>query len=174
MHSIAPAGDNDWMKFNLGTLSEIVLETTGVQGDTYLSLYNSALELVESNDDGDTDLFSYIDRRCGVDALPAGTYYIMVRAYASSQQISAYTMHYNRIQTCVSQNVAGKQTFLTKPGNDDEGSDKHSPAMAGQGGGFLNVGAYARWTWAGETYVNTSRSLFWPETAELWLPLLIR
>lgn len=99
-HGICPVGDEDWMTFSLAQLSSVTLETSGPSGDTLLWLYDSALSQVELDDDSGTNLFSYIDRVCGVDALPAGTYYVKVDEFGDNDQILEYQLAYNRIESC--------------------------------------------------------------------------
>lgn len=88
-HSICPIGDSDWMTFTLNTDSGIVVETTGASGDTRMWLYDSNLVQLEYNDDG-VGLFSRIDRVCGTDHLPAGTYYVEIDEYGDNGVISDY------------------------------------------------------------------------------------
>jgi|GEM_PF-2038868 len=99
-HSICPAGDEDWVSFTLGAESAVTLETSGVSGDTRMWLYDSSLSLVEFDDDGGTSLFSAIDRLCGVDALPAGTYYVKVDEYGGDETIDDYTLAYTWLESC--------------------------------------------------------------------------
>ncbi|MHA1287493.1 MAG: BspA family leucine-rich repeat surface protein [Candidatus Thorarchaeota archaeon] len=94
-HSIAPVGDEDWVKFTLASESGVTLETSGSSGDTRMWLYNSILSEIEFNDDRSEDLFSYIDRVCGVDALPAGTYYVKVDEYLGNDEIPSYEIMLN-------------------------------------------------------------------------------
>jgi hypothetical protein len=93
VHSIVPVGDVDWVKFQLGTRSEVVIETCGVTGDTRMWLYNSTLNQIECNDDGGSGLFSRIDRLCETDALAAGTYYVKVDEYENNDQILNYSIN---------------------------------------------------------------------------------
>lgn len=99
-HGICPAGDEDWVTFSLAQLSAVTLETSGPVGDTRMWLYDAGLAQVEFNDDSGTDLFSFIDRVCGVDALPAGTYYVRVDEYFDDDPIPEYQLAYNRIESC--------------------------------------------------------------------------
>ena len=89
-HSIVPAGDYDWVKFSLSTESEVVIETSGTAGDdTYMWLFDSS-SLLEEDDDSGIDYFSRIDRLCGVDALPAGTYYVEIDEFGNNDEIPSY------------------------------------------------------------------------------------
>jgi inosine-uridine nucleoside N-ribohydrolase len=102
-HSISPVGDVDWVKFSLGSESEVVIETSGAAGDTRVCLYNSSLTELECNDDGGTGLFSRIDRVCGTDALGAGTYYVKIEEYENNGQIISYTVNLS-VTACSSGN----------------------------------------------------------------------
>src|SRR5687768_438121 len=81
--SIVPDTDVDWIKFQLSTTSRVILETTGpFPSDTRISLFDGNLNPIEFNDDSGTPPFySYIDRTCGGDELPPGTYYVKVEEY---------------------------------------------------------------------------------------------
>jgi hypothetical protein len=89
-HSIAPVGDVDWVKFSLNAESEVVIETSGPSGDTRMWLYDSTLNELDYDDDGGSNLFSRIDRACGTDALPAGTYHVRIDELGSDNEIPSY------------------------------------------------------------------------------------
>jgi hypothetical protein len=79
VHSLSPASDVDWVKFTVDVPSNVVIETSGSSGNTRMALYDSSMNPLEVNDDiGGGNLFSRIDRICGVDALIAGTYYVKI------------------------------------------------------------------------------------------------
>jgi C1A family cysteine protease len=99
-HSIVPTGDVDWVKFSLSAQSEVVIETSGVSGDTRMWLYDTNLYELEYNDDGGSGWFSRIDRLCRVDALPAGTYYVRIDEYGNNDQIPGYNITFTVVQTC--------------------------------------------------------------------------
>jgi hypothetical protein len=99
-HSIAPVGDVDWVKFSLSTESEVVLETSGPSGDTRMWLYDSGLTELEYDDDDGTGTFSRIDRLCGEDALPTGTYYVKIDEFGNNAEIPNYDISFTVIQTC--------------------------------------------------------------------------
>ncbi len=96
LHSIAPVGDTDWYRFDLSHQSALTLETSGSTGDTTMTLYildtNGAVTPVEFNDDGGAGFHSLIDRQCGVDALPAGTWFVQINDFGDNGEIPAYTM----------------------------------------------------------------------------------
>lgn len=89
-HSICPVGDEDWMQFTVTQDSNVMLETSGTSGDTRMWLYNSSVIQLEYDDDGSAGLFSLIDRECGVNSLPAGTYYVKIDEYGDNHEISSY------------------------------------------------------------------------------------
>jgi hypothetical protein len=91
-HSLMPVGDVDWVKFLLSTESEVVIETSGPSGDTRMWLYDSGLDELEYDDNGGSGTFSRIDRLCGADGLPAGTYYVRVEENGSDGEIAAYDL----------------------------------------------------------------------------------
>jgi hypothetical protein len=91
-HSICPIGDEDWSTFTLGGDAAVVLGTSGVSGDTRMWLYDSGLTQIEYDDDDGAGLFSFIDRTCGVDALPSGTYFVQVDEFADNEEIVAYSL----------------------------------------------------------------------------------
>jgi hypothetical protein len=95
-HSIIPASDVDWVVFTLNTTSAVTLETTGISSsDTEMWLYNSNLtQLRYSNDEG-AGAYSLITLNCGVDALPAGTYYVKVSELGSNSEIPNYQLSFN-------------------------------------------------------------------------------
>jgi hypothetical protein len=99
-HSIAPVGDVDWVKFTLSAESEVVIQTSGPSGDTRMWLFDSGLNQLEYNDDGGSGLFSRIDRLCGTDALPAGTYYVWIAEYESNDEIPSYDITLTVVQEC--------------------------------------------------------------------------
>ncbi len=84
-HSIHIGSDIDWIKFTLPITADTVLETSGVSGDTIMTLYNSTLVQIASDDDGGTDLFSKIAQN-----LTAGTYYAKIVEYGGNDPISSY------------------------------------------------------------------------------------
>ena len=91
--SIVPQTDVDWVKFQLTATSGVLLETTGpLPSDTRISLFNSSLIPIEYNDDDGSGFYSYIDRLCSTDPLPAGTYYVKVEEYLNNAQIQAYNL----------------------------------------------------------------------------------
>jgi hypothetical protein len=102
-HNIFPSGDEDWVKFTLSFESGVTLETSGISGDTRMWLYDSGLTEVEFSDDDEYSLFSYIDRVCEADALPAGTYYVKVDEFGDDEVISSYDLSLT-VTPCLSYN----------------------------------------------------------------------
>ena len=90
----------DWVKFTLSDESEVILKTSGASGDTEMCLYNANLGEIEYDDDDGADTFSLIDRQCGVDSLPAGTYYVKINEYNNNDQIASYNLSYSLVRTC--------------------------------------------------------------------------
>lgn len=120
-HSLCPAGDEDWVAFTLANESAITLETSGVGGDTRMWLYDAGLSELEFDDDDGTDLFSFIDRTCGADPLPAGTYYVKVDEFGDDDEIAGYNLTYTLNGPCAggcpadlvlaNTSIAGAQTY---------------------------------------------------------------
>ena len=100
-HSICPSGDEDWVKFTLAAESAVQIETSGPSGDTVMWLYDSGINQLEFNDDGGAGLFSLIDRTCGVDALPAGTYYVKIEEFGDDAVISSYDVSFDITESCI-------------------------------------------------------------------------
>jgi uncharacterized repeat protein (TIGR01451 family) len=105
-HNIYPVGDEDWVSFTIGEESEIVLETSGPSGDSVMWLYDASLTQLEYNDDGGAGLWSRIDRVCGVDALPAGSYYARIQEYGDNDPIAEYGITYTLVRPCAAGTVA--------------------------------------------------------------------
>lgn len=99
-HSICPEGDEDWVTFSLAVESGVTLQTSGSSGDTRMTLYDSVLSQIEFDDDDGTNLFSSIDRVCGVDPLPAGTYFVHVDEFGDDDQIAEYELAYTNEGAC--------------------------------------------------------------------------
>ena len=103
-HSIAPASDVDWVRFQLNSLSSIVIETSGDPGyDTRLWLYNNSMAQVAfSNDEGE---FQY--SRISL-CLPAGTYYAKVDDFNNNNEIPAYMLSLQTSSSCVNVNLSSQ------------------------------------------------------------------
>jgi hypothetical protein len=114
-HSICPVGDEDWVRFTLSEESGIALETSGSIGDTEMWLYNSSLTQLDYDDDDGDGYFSYIERACGVNALPVGTYYVKVGEYAEDEEIESYQIAFDVLEACGSSDpdIAITPTSLT-------------------------------------------------------------
>ncbi|MCP4590560.1 MAG: trypsin-like serine protease [bacterium] len=89
-HSICSIGDEDWLSFTVNESSQVVLETSGTLGNTQMWLYDSGLTELEYDDDGGTSSFSLIDRVCGVDSLPSGTYFVKIDQTGGNNFIQEY------------------------------------------------------------------------------------
>lgn len=99
-HNICPVGDEDWVTFTLGQETAVTIETSGPSGDTRMWLFDSALSELEFDDDGGAGLFSRIDRECGIDALPAGTYYVKIDEFGDDHEIPSYAITYTKGANC--------------------------------------------------------------------------
>jgi hypothetical protein len=94
--SIVPRTDVDWIRFQLSATSGVVLETSGpLESDTRIYLYSGNLTELERNDDDGIDFYSYLDRLCGVNPLPAGTYYVKVEEYGNNVEIQSYNLAFD-------------------------------------------------------------------------------
>ena len=108
-HSIMPVADVDWVMFTLSQTTAIHLETSGAtEADTRMWLYDSNLTEIDSDDDGGAGAFSLIDRSCGVNPLPAGTYYVKVDEYGNDSIIPSYSLSYSITQNCSPLPIANK------------------------------------------------------------------
>ena len=107
-HSIRPAGDVDWVTFQLTTPSAVVLETTGgpANGDTEMALFNSSLQQVRYSNNEGVNNYSYINT-CDVVNLPAGTYYARVNEVGNNSEISSYRLSLYAGDNCIYTNLAG-------------------------------------------------------------------
>jgi hypothetical protein len=100
-HSICPRADQDWAYFTVSRTSGATIWTEGPSGDTTMTLYDSNLNQIDFNDDNGHDLFSTINRVCGVNPLPAGTYYVLIQSYHNATVIPTYTLSLSQ-NTCPS------------------------------------------------------------------------
>jgi len=91
-HSICSFGDHDWALFTIAEESAVTLWTFGTAGDSDMSLYNNGLGLIEYDDDDGANMFSLIDRECGIDPLAPGTYYVEVGERGDDWFIDPYTL----------------------------------------------------------------------------------
>ncbi len=92
-HSIHEIGDKDWVKFTVGGLGaeDVVIETTGVTGDTEIFLFgpDSSDTFIDSDDDTDRpngNFFSRINRS----SLGAGTYFVRIEEFSNNATIGSY------------------------------------------------------------------------------------
>jgi predicted secreted protein len=128
-HSIVPLEDQDWVRFTLPVESAVTLHTSGPEfGDTEIFLVDgSGTDIIEYNDDGGAVLFySLIDRLCGVDALPAGTYYLHVRSMNNFFELPNYQLTYTST-ACVPYDYFNYLPMLLKPGDPPAAFGKISP-----------------------------------------------
>jgi len=93
VHSIVPLADVDWYRFTLNGTSGVTIETSGFgNDDTKMALYDSALNLIASDDDGGERYFSRLNFPLDSSPLSAGTYYVTVSQYDSSRRIASYSI----------------------------------------------------------------------------------
>ncbi len=118
-HSIRPATDIDWLKFQLTVPSAVTVETSGgpVNGDTRLWLYNSSLAEIRFDDDSGVGNYSYINT-CDVVNLPAGTYYVKVDEFNNNNEISSYKISVSAGDNCLGVALGGAviDAFPVYPG----------------------------------------------------------
>ena len=91
-HSIVPSTDVDWVKFSLDSESEVIIETSGVTGDTSMWLYDNNITEIDFDDNGGVGDFSRIECSCGTNALSAGTYYVVIDEFNNDDIISSYEL----------------------------------------------------------------------------------
>lgn len=84
-HALASPDPADWMILSLDGLSNVVISTSGLDGDPFMRLTDNLLAEIASSDDY-IDLFPRIERRCGENALPAGDYYIEISPLSPASQ----------------------------------------------------------------------------------------
>lgn len=91
--SIHVVTDEDWVHFQIAEESQVVIETDGLMGDTYLLLVQAApgLPVIDRDDDGGRNMFSRIEYT-GDNLLEAGEYYIVVHTPNQSSTIPAYRL----------------------------------------------------------------------------------
>ena len=87
-HNIAPVSDVDWYVFSISRSSNIVLQTSGPSGDTYLRLYDSSITQIAADDDSGTGEFS----RITLNYMLPGTYYARVEEYGNNAAIASYSI----------------------------------------------------------------------------------
>lgn len=78
-------GDQDYYRFQLETPAQLVIETSGEDGDTYICLYDESYTELECDDDGGEGLWSRIDIN-----VSSGIYYVMVEGYSSTDEFDYY------------------------------------------------------------------------------------
>lgn len=93
IHSLTPAGDEDWFTFTLQESSQVTVRIAGESGDTQLWLYDQSETELAYNDDADDSYFSQVETSCDAEALSPGQYYVKVAAYDPAQVLSHYTVH---------------------------------------------------------------------------------
>lgn len=121
-HSIFPVGDQDWSKFTLNATSNVILTTSGGEGDTQLFLLDSNGDVISSNDNiSSSNTFSQIRQS----ALVAGIYFVRVEEKDNNTEIAKYTLTFsipptfeenggnNTLGSAASISPASTQSFLS-------------------------------------------------------------
>ena len=94
--SIVPGTDVDWIRFQIPATAAVILETSGpLPSDTYMSLFRGNLTPLEFNDDDGPGFYASIDRECGIDPLPGGTYYVKIEELHHRASIQNYNLFFN-------------------------------------------------------------------------------
>ncbi len=91
LRTFSPAGDIDWVSFQVETEGNYLMKTAG-DIDTYMEFYNGDGTLLEDNDDAD-DHNAMIMRR-----LSPGTYYMKVTPYDSASSNEIYELSVERLR----------------------------------------------------------------------------
>jgi Leucine-rich repeat (LRR) protein len=159
-HNICPVGDEDWVKFTLSNPSAIELETAGSTGDTKMWLYNNSLSEIEYDDNDGTGNFSMIDRICGTDQLPAGTYYVKVEDYGNNDTINSYTLSF---EATACQPGTLQFASTTYNVNEADGTIDITVTRVGGSDGKISVKCKSSdgSATAGEDYTAVSKTLNW-------------
>jgi len=88
VHSITPAGDLDWVRFQIDYDGWVTIGTSAdVPGDTMIYVFDAGLTLVASDDDSGPGLFSRVS-----DHFDAGTYYVLVKEWSAYATIDSYAI----------------------------------------------------------------------------------
>ncbi len=134
----ATRGDVDWVKLQLSERSSVTFAATGFYDNLNLSLFDGeGLPLNQGS------LFvPYLDRRCGVSSLPAGTYYLEVDLF----YFTAGTYHLNvGCSPCSSEDPLRSPTPTPTP---TLKPDSFEPDDSRTGAGVLGCGTIQQRTFA--------------------------
>ena len=130
-HTICAQSDQDWAYFTLSQESGGTIWTSGPSGDTTMTLYNSSLQQIDFNDDSNGNYFSTINRTCGVNSLPAGTYYVQIQSYNNLTIIPSYNLSLT-MSPCLTLSSLSMSAANVLGGNNTKGTVTLSgPAPAG-------------------------------------------
>ena len=160
-HSLIPATDQDWVTFTLAASSAVSLETSGSSSsDTLLYLYNSSVVEVENDDDGGSGLYSFIDRVCGVDPLPAGTYYVKVSEFGNNNEVPNYNISLT-VRGCAATSInvtvasdrkGGGVLYQYQSTRQNYAGVNNGPAVVRSSDGISNILASTRVLYGGVSY----------------------
>lgn len=93
IHDIYPAGDRDWVKFELTEPSNVLIETDGPDGgNTVLRLYDSSFSILDKDINDGRDKYSLIEA-----SLNPGIYYVKINDLGYNDEIIGYTIS---VTTC--------------------------------------------------------------------------
>ncbi|MBN2134876.1 MAG: hypothetical protein JW737_04025 [Acidobacteria bacterium] len=115
---ISSVADNQptvYIRWGMGTTDSSVTYCGWNIDDVQLTGIAPSLEFIEYDDDSGIDYFSYIDRVCGVDTLPAGTYYVQIDEYGDDQEIVDYTIQLT-VTPCVQRTIYVDDDAANDPG----------------------------------------------------------
>jgi len=132
--SIFPAGDVDWVYFDIFRTSEVRIETSGPIGNSQMGLFTEAGTQIEFNDDTQPGFFSKIDRLCGIDPLGPGRYLVRINNFDIRETVPSYTLSLT-VTSCADCPVTVTPTTIGFTGTGGTGLiDVGDPAACGWGG----------------------------------------
>jgi hypothetical protein len=153
-HSLHRLTDADWVKFTLTAPGDVVLQTDGPAGGTYLTLYgasDTANPLAADSDSG-PGYFSRIAK-----ALAAGTYYARVTMDGQNQWLDYYSLALSVFPPADLAIAAGT---VTPAGQVDIGvTVSINWTVANQGSGAADPGHNNNASWTDSVYLSTDSTL---------------
>jgi len=85
--NIAPVGDQDYVRLIINYGYDVLIQTSGISGDTEMWLYDELYNQIAYDNDGGSGTFSRIAR-----SLAPGVYYIRIREYGNNAEIASYIL----------------------------------------------------------------------------------
>lgn len=135
--------DVDWVAFDMSCDGTAIVETSGAAGDTVMTMYDSALNVIDMDDDDGIGFFSRIEF-----PLDAGSYFVKIESFSSNDSINDYELTFD--QVCdgffcngrlvnVNLNLGQSTTpsddvVMGTPGNDDIRGKAGNDTICGMGG----------------------------------------